>query len=212
MAVEDYFDANRKNWDERVAIHRRDETGFYAVETVLKGGDKLNAIEAQEIGDIRGYRIAHLQCHFGLDSVCLAGRGASVVGLDFSTAAIAEARAIAAATKRDAQFALGNVYEARALLKGEFDMVYVSWGAINWLPDLKRWAEVVAALLKRGGWLYLAETHPAILCFEWIEGRIVRITTGGRRPRLRARAICLSPIMDQASGSKIRAPMSGFIR
>jgi SAM-dependent methyltransferase len=173
ITVEDYFDANRKNWDERVAIHRRDDTGFYAVEKVLKGGDKLNAIEAQEIGDIRGLRIAHLQCHFGLDSVCLAGRGASVVGLDFSAAAIAEARQIAEATKRDAQFVEGNVYEARKLLKGEFDMVYVSWGAINWLPDLKTWAKVVASLLKKGGWLYLAESHPAILCFEWIDERIV---------------------------------------
>src|SRR4029079_7178391 len=87
-----YFDANRKSWDERVAIHRRDETGFYDVQKVLAGHDKLNAIEAAEIGDVQGLRIAHLQCHFGLDSICLARRGASVVGLDFAPAAIAEAR------------------------------------------------------------------------------------------------------------------------
>ena len=87
-------------WDERVAIHRRDETGFYEVQTVLDGGDKLNAIEAAEIGDVRGLRIAHLQCHFGLDSICLARRGASVVGLDFSPAAITEARKLAAEDRR----------------------------------------------------------------------------------------------------------------
>ena len=90
-----YFDANRRSWDERVAIHRRDETKFYDVQKVLDGHDKLNAIEAAEIGDVRRLRIAHLQCHFGLDSICLARRGASVVGLDFSSAAVAEARALA---------------------------------------------------------------------------------------------------------------------
>ena len=93
-----YFDANRKSWDERVAIHRRDATGFYSVAKVLRGEDKLNAIEAAEIGDLRGLRGAHLQCHFGLDTVCLARRGAAMTGLDFSPAAIAEATRIAAAT------------------------------------------------------------------------------------------------------------------
>src|SRR5436309_15806371 len=115
-----YFEANRRLWDERVAIHRRDATGFYDVETVLAGGDKLNAIEATEIGDVRGLRIAHLQCHFGLDSICLARRGASVTGLDFSGAAIAEARSLAGQFKVDARFVEGNVYDARSLLEGDF--------------------------------------------------------------------------------------------
>jgi SAM-dependent methyltransferase len=173
MDREEFFRANKQNWDERVAIHRRDDSGFYSVAKVLKGLDKLNAIEAQEIGDITGKRIAHLQCHFGLDSLCLAARGASVVGLDFAPSAIAEARRLATALKREVIFVEGNVYEARKLLDGLFDMVYVTWGAINWLPDLKPWAQQVAALLKDGGHLYLAESHPAILCFEWIDGRIV---------------------------------------
>jgi SAM-dependent methyltransferase len=172
MSFEEFFAANRKSWDERVAIHRRDETGFYAVEKVLRGEDKLNAIEAEEIGDVKGKRIAHLQCHFGLDSLCLARRGAQVVGLDFSAEAIAEARRLAGELNLDASFIEGNVYEARKLLTGTFDMVYVTWGAINWLPDLKPWGEQVAELLAKGGHLYLAESHPAILCFEWIDGRI----------------------------------------
>jgi len=173
IAAEQFFEANRRSWDERVAIHRRDTTGFYEVQTVLDGGDKLNPIEASEIGDVRGLRIAHLQCHFGLDSICLARRGATVVGLDFSPAAIAEARALAATTGASAEFVEGNVYDARRLLAGDFDMVYVTWGAIGWLPDIAAWARVVASLLKRGGHLYLAEAHPTTLCLDMVEGRIV---------------------------------------
>ena len=170
--ADSFFDINRRSWDERVAIHRRDVTGFYSVETVLAGGDKLNAIEAAEIGDVRGLRIAHLQCHFGLDSLCLARRGATVVGLDFSSAAVAEARSLAAATGLSATFVEGNVYDARSLVEGDFDLVYVTWGAINWLPDIRRWGAVVASLLRPGGRLYLAESHPSTLCLDEIDGVI----------------------------------------
>lgn len=172
MDKQGYFDANRLSWDERVDIHRRDETGFYDVQKVLDGHDKLNAIEASEIGDVQGLRVAHLQCHFGLDSICLARRGASVVGLDFSAAAIKEARALATRLAVNAQFVEGNVYDARKLIDGDFDMVYVTWGAINWLPDIALWAEVVSSMLKKGGRLYLAESHPNILPFDWVDGRI----------------------------------------
>jgi SAM-dependent methyltransferase len=173
MNYEPYFEANRKNWDERVAIHRRDTTGFYDVERVLRGEDKLNAIEAAEIGDLRGLRGVHLQCHFGLDTICLARRGAAMTGLDFSPAGVAEARRIAELTGADARFVEGNVYDARKLLKGEFDFAYVTWGAINWLPDIAGWAAVVGSLLKPGGFLYLAESHPNTLCLEQIDGKIV---------------------------------------
>ena len=171
--MQEFFDANRRSWDERVAIHAEDETGFYAVAKVLRGEDKLNAIEAREIGDVAGLRIAHLQCHFGLDSFCLERRGAEVVGLDFSPAAIAKARELATTMNLKTRFVEGNVYEARNLLDGSFDMVYVTWGAINWLPDIAGWAAVVGSLLKPGGHLYLAESHPATLCFEWVDGKIV---------------------------------------
>lgn len=167
-----YFETNRKAWDERVAIHRRDATGFYAVAKVLRGEDKLNAIEAAEIGDLRGLRGAHLQCHFGLDTICLARRGAAMTGLDFSPAAILEARRLAEQTGAGAAFVEGNVYDARALLDGEFDFVYVTWGAINWLPDIARWANAAASLLKPGGFLYLAESHPVTLCLEEADGRL----------------------------------------
>jgi SAM-dependent methyltransferase len=171
--MSDPFAINLRTWNERVAIHRRDVTGFYGIEAFLAGGDSLTAIEAAEIGDVAGKRIAHLQCHFGLDTLSLARRGATVVGLDFSPNAIAEARRLARQTGLPATFVEANVHDARAVLEGQFDMVYVTWGAINWLPDIARWAGIVGSLLKPGGHLYLLEGHPNTLCLEWQDGRIV---------------------------------------
>ncbi len=108
-----------------------------------------------------GKRLVHLQCHFGLDTLSWARRGASVVGLDFSEPAVAAAQELAGELDLDARFVAGDVYAAAETLEGErFDVVYTGLGALNWLGDLDRWAAVVASLLSPGGFLYLAEFHP----------------------------------------------------
>src|ERR1700692_2208502 len=73
-----WIQENRSTWDERAAIHMRDEKGFYALDRFRAGEDVLMAIEAAEIGDVRGKHVLHLQCHIGLDTLCLARRGATV--------------------------------------------------------------------------------------------------------------------------------------
>jgi SAM-dependent methyltransferase len=166
MAFTDYFKQNRLNWDDRAAIHYKDEAGGYRVAAFLAGEDNLHPIEDREIGDVNGLRIAHLQCHFGLDTLSLARRGASCVGLDFSPVAIGHARELQAKTRLDAKFIEGNVCDARTLIDGHFDMVYVTWGAINWLPDIGAWAYLAASLLKPGGALYLLEGHPSLMTLD----------------------------------------------
>lgn len=141
----------------------KDEAGGYRLKEFLAGADNLHDIEHSEIGDVKGLRIAHLQCHFGIDTLCLARRGASCVGLDFSPVAIAAARELQALTGLDARFVEGNVYNARRLMDGHFDMVYSTWGTIGWLPDIFAWAGVVSSLLKPGGSLYLLEGHPSLM-------------------------------------------------
>jgi len=176
-----HMDVNRASWDERVAIHLRDDGRIYPIAAFKAGADALMPIEAGEIGDVSGKRIAHLQCHFGMDSLSLARRGADVTGLDFSPAAIATARALSAETTIPATFVEGDVYEARSLLSGDFDMVYVTWGTIIWLPDIRRWAEVASSLLKPGGRLYLAEGHPFLNQIDQTGGDLV-VTWDWRTP------------------------------
>jgi SAM-dependent methyltransferase len=170
--MSDYLKLNLANWNDRAAIHYKDEAGGYRVKEFLAGADNLHGIEDREIGDVKGKRIAHLQCHFGIDTLCLARRGASCVGLDFSPVAIAAARDLQKQTGLDASFVEGDVYDARALIEGHFDMVYVTWGAIYWLPDIARWAQVVSSLLKPGGALYLLEGHPNLLTADEFDPKL----------------------------------------
>lgn len=178
-----FFDANRQNWDDRAELHATDQTGTYRIAKVLAGGSCLHALEAGEIGDVSGKDIVHLQCHIGLDTISLKHLGArSVTGLDFSPRAIAAARDFALRAGTDARFVEASVYDAVEALGGAtYDMVFVTWGAINWLPDLDRWARIVAALLRPGGRLYLLEGHPTMNQLEARDGRL-ELTFGWRTP------------------------------
>jgi len=168
MTEPDWRAVNRAHWDEKVGLHVG-PTG-YDLADLRAGHGRLNAIEEAELGSVEGQRILHLQCHFGRDTLILAQRGATVVGLDFSVPAVEFARALAAelGLADRARFVQADLYEARAAIPepASFDRVYVTWGATIWLPDIARWAEVVAHFLRPGGTLYFAEAHPAAFVFD----------------------------------------------
>ena len=116
------------------------------------------------LGRLDGLDVVHLQCHLGTDTVSLARLGArSMVGLDFSPAALREARALAARSGAGVSFVEGDAYDAVEVLGAHrFDLVYTGIGAICWLPSIRRWAEVVAGLLRPGGRLFMREGHPVL--------------------------------------------------
>jgi SAM-dependent methyltransferase len=169
----DWLEINRANWDARVPIHITSKE--YDIPAFVAGQDTLRDYEPGEVGDVRGKTLLHLQCHLGLDTLSWARRGATVTGLDFSRPALDVAASIAAQIGTDsARFVLANVYDAAAVLAGQtFDIVYSSIGSLQFLPDVKRWARVVAALLAPGGFCYLTEGHP-FLHFVEDDGRTLR--------------------------------------
>ena len=160
--------ANQANWNDRVAVHLGpngyDVAGLSADPTRLSGTVK---IDAPHLGPLSGLRVAHLQCHIGTDTLSLTRLGATCVGLDFSHDAIVVARALAAETNAPMTFVESPVYDACEVMdQGQFDLVYTTCGVINWLPDIGRWASVVAALLKPGGRVYLRDTHPILYALD----------------------------------------------
>lgn len=167
-----YLETNRQLWDHRVAGHVA--STFYDVPGFLAGNCTLNEAELQGLGDVNGKSILHLQCHFGLDTLSLARRGARVVGVDFSHAAMVKAREIAdeAGLADRATFIECDVFDLPRHLDATFDLVFASYGVLLWLPDLRPWAALVRRYLKPGGRLVLAEFHPTWNAFNWDTMRI----------------------------------------
>jgi SAM-dependent methyltransferase len=164
----DWRASNRALWEERAAIHLA--PGGYDLDALRKGVAALDGIVEAELGSVEGLRILHLQCHIGRDTLVLAQRGADVTGIDFSGAAIAAARDLAGelGLSSRARFVECDLYAAREALRQfvPFDLVFVTWGALCWLPDIVGWARIVAFCLRPGGRLYLAEGHPAAYVFD----------------------------------------------
>jgi len=155
---------NRAKWDESVPLHVA--SAMYDVPAFVRGRSTLAPLEVEELGPVRGKSLLHLQCHFGLDTLSWARRGAIVTGVDFSLPAIRAARKLARTTRVPARFVHSNVYDLPKVLDQEFDIVYTAKGAICWLPDIRLWARVVSHFLKPNGTFYLLEDHPVAEMFQ----------------------------------------------
>lgn len=160
-----FIDSNKALWDEWTS--KGFSPGFYKLETFKSGAEVLQDFEIDEVGDVAGKSLLHLQCHFGLDTLAWARRGARVTGVDFSDESIELARRLADEVGLgEARFVRSDVYGLPDALDETFDVVYTSFGVLAWLPDLRRWARVVDHFLAPGGTFYIAEYHPFPLVFD----------------------------------------------
>ena len=158
------LETNRINWNERTPVHAA--SGFYDVAGFKAGKITLQSLEREEVGDVTGKTLLHLQCHFGLDTMSWARLGARATGVDFSEDAIELARALSAEVGANARFIHSDVYDLPNVLAEEFDIVFTSYGVLVWLPDLDRWARVIQCLLKPGGSFYMVDFHPVLTTLE----------------------------------------------
>ena len=156
----DYLKINKESWNSRVDTHYNSE--FYNNKKFIDGKSSLNDIELKLFPNLEGKTVLHLQCHFGQDSISLSRMGAKVTGVDLSDESISKAKELASITNSDAEFICCNVYDLPNHLNGKFDIVFSSYGAICWLPDLNKWAEIVSRFLKEDGKFIFAEFHPVV--------------------------------------------------
>lgn len=159
---------NRLLWDGRAAAHAASPE--YAVARFAEEPDFLSDVvrfDRPLLGDVAGLRGVHLQCHIGTDTVSLSRLGARMTGLDFSAESLVHARRIARLAGADVEFVESDVLDAAtALPAGAFDLVFTGIGALCWVPDIRRWAEVVRTLLRPGGRLFLREGHPVLWALD----------------------------------------------
>jgi SAM-dependent methyltransferase len=163
----DYVAVNLANWNSRVPHHERG----YGLDDFRTDPQHLSHVvrfDLPRLGDITGLDVVHLQCHIGTDTLSLARLGAkNVTGLDFSAPALDVARRLAADCGATIEYVESELYGAVDALGPErFDLVFTGVGALCWLPDVRRWAEIVATLLRPGGRLFIREGHPMLWALD----------------------------------------------
>jgi SAM-dependent methyltransferase len=138
----------------------------YDLDALAADSTRLSPVVAYDepwLGDLTGLDVVHLQCHVGHDTISLARLGGRVTGVDFSPSALSVARDLARAAGVEARFVESELYATPEVLPEQFDLVYTGVGALNWLPDIAGWAQVVASLLRPGGRLYVRDQHPMLM-------------------------------------------------
>ena len=166
------LEANRAHWDELVGVHVR-AANAYDLDAFRAGDSTLRSIELEEVGDVRGKRLLHLQCHFGMNTISWAQHGAHAVGADFSPEAIALARRLSKELRVEAEFVCSSIGELPRHLQGQFDVVFTSYGVLCWLPDLVEWGKVIEHFLAPGGCFYIVEQHPLVTALSDRDGELV---------------------------------------
>ncbi|WP_207586985.1 methyltransferase [Halomontanus rarus] len=162
--AERLFETNRRYWD--VSTPQKMEHGSYPLESFRDGESTLFEHEPEEVGDVAGKSLLHLQCNNGLETLSWAREGADVTGIDISGESLRYARELAGESDLDGAFVQCNVYDASAVLDRRFDVVYTSRGVLAWLPDLDGWAAAIERLLADDGTFYLFEGHPLPRVFD----------------------------------------------
>lgn len=164
---DNYFKTNKETWNKKVAIHAKSD--MYDMEAFKKGKSSLMKYELHSLPNVAGKSLLHLQCHFGQDTLSWARMGAKTTGIDLSDEAIKLAKSLNTELDLDATFHCCNVFDVNDHVTDTFDIVFTSYGVIGWLPDLKKWAQIIASRLKDGGIFYMAEFHPIVWMFDYLQ-------------------------------------------
>jgi SAM-dependent methyltransferase len=162
--MDEYIKANQTLWNEWTDEH--ETSPFYDLEGFKEGKERLKSIELEEVGDVRGKKLLHLQCHFGLDTLAWARHGAVVTGVDLSDRSIVLAQSLSRDWNLPATFVCSDILALPDVLDDQFDIVFTSYGILHWLRDVERWARVIAHFLKPGGFFYIVEDHPFMRVFS----------------------------------------------
>lgn len=160
----EFFEVNKELWNKRTVVHK--DSTFYNLKGFKAGENVLTPIELDEVGNVNGKKMLHLQCHFGMDSLNWARLGANVTGVDLSDEAINQANQLNDELRMNAKFICSNVYDLKDHLDEKFDIVFTSYGTIGWLPDLTKWADIITHYLNPGGIFYIADFHPVLWMFD----------------------------------------------
>ncbi len=176
MQRDDYIDANRRMWNETAEI--RDSTYFAQLAERVQAPDFSTFDEVEkrifaEI-DLPGKAVIQLCCNNGRELISVKKAGAGrCVGVDLSDRFIAQGKELARLASVDVELIRCSVYDLPSDLNGAFDLVYITIGALGWLPDLTSVFDIVSRLMRTNAQLFIYEMHPILDMFDPKKGLVV---------------------------------------
>jgi len=156
------IEANKTAWGSLAKIHYD-----YCVKAFQEKRYNFSSIIEEELGDISGKTVIHLQCNTGGDTVLLAQKGAIVTGVDLVPDNIFYAKKMSQELGvKNIDFIESDIMELKEKHNKKYDVAFTTEGVLCWLPDLNKWAETVKHLLNEGGFLYVLDGHPFFMTFD----------------------------------------------
>lgn len=165
-----YTEANRKAWNEAIPYHQKAMNNkwdqlFSDKDFIIQKDEELKLLK--EVG-IKDKNIAHLSCNNGLELMSLKKMGAAhCCGFDISDKAIEDAKTRAERYQIDCKFIRTDVLEIGEEYYNQYDFVYITVGALTWIPDKNLYFEKAANLLRKGGKIFIYEHHPFANVFPY---------------------------------------------
>ncbi|WP_407572639.1 class I SAM-dependent methyltransferase [Deinococcus altitudinis] len=164
MKRTEYTEANRLAWNEAARVHAAQNFAHLLEKFSVPGSSVLHKPhELERLGPLafHGQAVAQVCCNNGRELISIRNLGAGrCVGFDISDEFIVQARELNAAAHQDCEFVRSDAYAIPEKYRGNFGLVYLTVGALGWMPDLPSFIQVLVGLLQPGGALLIYEMHP----------------------------------------------------
>lgn len=155
--------ANAAAWDEASGIHKAktlDKLKAAFADPAFTALDRATAHLLRHI-DIKDKSVLHLGCNNGREIISLKRAGAGTcTGVDISDGFINQAAELAGAAQASGCHFICTDALAYKPDNGGYDIVLISVGFIQWLPDLDAALRQVYDCLKPGGVFVFTDYHP----------------------------------------------------
>ncbi|KAB7613497.1 class I SAM-dependent methyltransferase [Amylibacter sp. SFDW26] len=145
-----------KEWDDLLAAAAKPEFSVLdaCLTTTLQGID-INGRNAVQIG-----------CNNARELLSLASLGAvPALGIDQSESFLKQGQKLAELAGQAPLLLEADIYDLPENL-GTYDLVLITIGVLNWMPDLQSFFEVVRRLMSPHAMLVIYETHPFMEVFD----------------------------------------------
>lgn len=168
-AIRIFTQANKAAWDASAPLHGQGsgwdellraagQPGFSVLDDCLTA--TLTTL------DVAGRSAVQIGCNNARELLSLASLSACpALGIDQSAAFLAQASRLAAAAGLNPRLVEADVYDLPGDL-GRYDLVLITIGVLNWMPDLDRFFHIVRGLMNPDALLVIYETHPILEMFD----------------------------------------------